>query len=298
MEAGSVLYLYNSGSGRGRAGVGAEAVCAVFRRAGCETEAVKLDFSTNPFEGRETPDLVVTAGGDGTVNYVINCMKRSGLDIPIGVIPAGTANDFAGAIGMSRRPLVAARQIVGGHVERVDCGRVNDHYFVNVFSFGIFTTTSQRTSDESKQRLGRLAYLLEGAKELRSIHDVPLRVTADGGTFETSVYMALVFNGETAGGFRLAPEASIRDGLFDCLLLERQPGVQPVLAMAEYLMGGRSRAVRHLRAARLDIVSPADEPTDADGQCAPRFPLRIECLRGGLRVVCPAAGGAGCVFSE
>ncbi len=293
-----MLYLYNSGSGRGRAGFGAEAVCALFEQRGWHAEAREIDFAANPFARESRPDLVVAAGGDGTVNYLLNGMKRLGLDIPMGILPAGTANDFAGALGMSRRPLVAARQIAEGHVERVDCGRVNDHYFVNVFSFGIFTTTSQRTSDESKQRLGRLAYLLEGAKELRTIHDVPLRVTADGGTFETSVYMALVFNGETAGGFRLAPEASIRDGLFDCLLLERRSGVQPLLAMAEYLMGGRSRAVRHLRAARLDIVSPADEPTDADGQCAPRFPLSIECLRGGFRVVCPSADERRALFSE
>ena len=77
---------------------------------------------------------MVVAGGDGTVNYAVNAMKRKGLDIPIGVIPAGTANDFAGAVGMSREPLEAARQIASGAVDRVDVGRVNDLYFVNIFS--------------------------------------------------------------------------------------------------------------------------------------------------------------------
>ena len=108
--------------------------------------------------------LMVVAGGDGTVNYAVNAMKRKGLDIPIGVIPAGTANDFAGAVGMSREPLEAARQIASGAVDRVDVGRVNDLYFVNIFSFGIFTTTSQRTPDERKHKIGKLAYIIEGSR--------------------------------------------------------------------------------------------------------------------------------------
>ena len=97
------------------------------------------------------------------VNYVVNSMKSKGLDIPLGVIPAGTANDFAGALGMSHKPLEAARQIASGAIDRVDCGCVNGLYFVNIFSFGIFTTTSQRTLDERKHKIGKLAYIIEGA---------------------------------------------------------------------------------------------------------------------------------------
>ena len=99
--------------------------------------------------------------------------------------------------------------------------------------------------------------------------------------------MALVFNGETAGGFRLARTSSIRDGVFDCILLERKNFLRSVFAMVRYLLGGRPRIVRHLRAATIDIESALDEPTDVDGQKGARFPLRIECLAGGLRVVCP-----------
>ena len=99
-------------------------------------------------------------GGDGTVNYVVNRMKEKHLDLLLGIIPAGTANDFAGALGMEKNPVKAAAQLLGGTEERVDCGRVNDHYFVNIFSFGIFTTTSQRTPDKRKHQIGKLAYLI------------------------------------------------------------------------------------------------------------------------------------------
>lgn len=280
------LFLYNTQSGKGRIDRNVETILTLFRGS-YDMQAERIDFRKNPFADRPELDLVVVAGGDGSVNYVVNRMKELHLSITLGVIPAGTANDFAGALGMSKDPLAAARQIIGGQVERIDCGRVNGLYFVNIFSFGIFTTTSQRTSDERKHRIGKLAYLIEGVKELRSMHAVPLEVQADGRTFSLDSLMVLIFNGETAGGFRLARRSSIKDGLFDCLLLEKRNCLVSTLAMGRYLLGGHPRIVHHLRARSIDIVSPLNEPTDVDGQKGAHFPLHIECLAGELNVLCP-----------
>lgn len=218
----SAVFLYNTQSGKCKIGHCTDSICTVFRAYGYEITPQPIDFEANPFDGNEQIDLMVVAGGDGTVNYVVNSMKSKGLDIPLGVIPAGTANDFAGALGMSHKPLEAARQIASGAIDRVDCGCVNGLYFVNIFSFGIFTTTSQRTPDERKHKIGKLAYIIEGVKEFRAMHAVPLQVVADGEAFDFNSLMVLVFNGETAGGFRLARRSSIKDGLFDCLMLEKK----------------------------------------------------------------------------
>lgn len=281
------LFLYNVRSGKGRIARSVERICALFAEYGYDMLPQRIDFVRNPFEGNETAELAVVAGGDGTVNYAVNAMRARGLDIPLGVIPAGTANDFAGALGMSRDPLRAARQIASGEEERIDCGRVNGTYFVNIFSFGIFTTTSQRTPDSRKHRIGKLAYMIEGMKEFRSMHAVPLKVVADGEAFDFNSLMVLVFNGETAGGFRLARRSSVKDGLFDCLMLEKRNFLRSTVAMGRYLMGGNPKIVRHLRARLIEIVSTVDEPTDVDGQPGARFPLRIECLPGALRIRCP-----------
>lgn len=281
------LFLYNDRSGKGRIARSVAQILDVFRTAGYAIEARLIDFGANPFEGHEGLDLMVVAGGDGTVNYALNTMKAKGLDIPLGVIPAGTANDFAGALGMSRNPLEAARQIAAGAVERVDCGRVNDLWFVNIFSFGLFTTTSQRTPDERKHRIGKLAYIIEGVKEFRSMHAIPLEITADGRRIDIDSLITLVFNGETAGGFRLARRSSVRDGLFDILILERRNLFRATWAMGRYLLGGNPAEVRHFRARQLDIVSPVDEPTDVDGQKGAGFPLHVECMPGALQVMCP-----------
>ena len=174
----TAVFLYNPESGKGKIARNVGCISTIFQAYGYDVTPQRIDFTANPFDGNETIDLMVVAGGDGTVNYAVNAMKRKGLDIPIGVIPAGTANDFAGAVGMSREPLEAARQIASGAVDRVDVGRVNDLYFVNIFSFGIFTTTSQRTPDERKHKIGKLAYIIEGVKEFRTMHAVPLEIEA------------------------------------------------------------------------------------------------------------------------
>lgn len=282
-----VLFLYNPRSGRGRIERRKEAIAEAFRACGYAVDARPIDFTANPFRGDERFDLAVVAGGDGSVNYLVNALKRAGCDLPIGVIPAGTANDFAGALGMSKDPVEAARQIASGTVERVDCGRANDLYFVNIFSFGLFTTTSQRTSDRNKHRYGKLAYFLEGVKELRRMHDIPLHITADGAELDLNSLITLIFNGETAGGFRLARRSSITDGCFDCLLLEKRNFLFSCWTMLRYLLGGDPRAIRHLHAREIEIRSSVQEPTDVDGQQGARFPLSIRCLAGELRVQGP-----------
>ena len=282
------LLLYNVKAGRGKAFANIEKVAEVFRAAGHETVMQLIEFDKNPFDGHEDTELAVVAGGDGTINYTVNRMKERGLDTLLGIVPSGTANDFAGAVGMSRNPVEAARQIVGGEEQRLDCGCVNGLYYVNIFSFGLFTTTSQRTPDERKHKIGKLAYIIEGSKELRALRPLPLHVETDGGSFDIDALMTLIFNGETAGGFRLARRASIRDGFFDGLILERRNLFAACWSMIRYLLGGKPASVRHFKSRNIRITTSAGGVlTDVDGQTGAEFPLDIRCIAGGLRVVCP-----------
>ena len=251
-----------------------------------------LRFGQNPFEGvNEQIDLVVICGGDGTINYVVNAMRAMNLDYPLGIIPAGTANDFAGAIGASSRTLKAARQIVNGVEQRIDCGRVNGMYFVNIFSFGMFTTTSQHTPEKIKRHIGKAAYLIEGSKELHNREFIPLHVVHDNGEFEVDSMITLVFNGETAGKFPLARNASIRDGLLDCMIMRKCGTFEGAWAAAKLIVLGRENGdIIHIRSSKLQITSPLSPLTDMDGQPSAEFPLEIECLPGNLRIIVPKEG--------
>ena len=173
------ILLYNKQAGRGRVERSLEKIISIFHDAGYDMQDVPIDFGGNPLKGYENVDLAVVAGGDGTLNYVVNSMIRNGLSLTLGILPAGTANDFAGALGMSNNILKAARQIAYGTPEAIDCGKVQQMgsadapaiYFVNIFSFGIFTTTSQHTPERLKHIMGRAAYMIEGMKELKKLQE-------------------------------------------------------------------------------------------------------------------------------
>ncbi|MBR5821258.1 MAG: diacylglycerol kinase family lipid kinase [Alistipes sp.] len=278
------LLLYNTSSGRGRIGGHIADIRAIFASAGIDITPRKIDFYGNPFEGAEDVELVVVCGGDGTINFVVNAMKQRGLDPVLGVIPAGTANDFARAIGMKRGILKAAKQIAYGSVREVDCGKANDKYFVNILSFGVLTTTSQHTSNIAKHLIGKLAYLRTGMVDLLDLHHIPLTLRYNGEEMKVDAAMFLAFNGNSAGQFKLAPQSNIEDGKLDILILDYDNRMRTCWNMMNYLINRESGAVRHLQCERIELDCNIDEHTDIDGQPGPRMPLRIECLAGALKI--------------
>ena len=94
------LFLYNPAAGRGRIACNVGGIVDIFSENGWELTPEKIDFGRNPFDAHPDIRMVVAAGGDGTVNYVVNRMRERGLSLELGIIPAGTANDFAGIVGI------------------------------------------------------------------------------------------------------------------------------------------------------------------------------------------------------
>ena len=273
-----MLLLYNPNSGRQNFRTTAPVVAAEFEKCGARVIARELDFTENPFKSVSDIDLVVVAGGDGSVGYVVGAMRKCRVDLPLGIIPAGTANDFALMLGLPLDPIEAVHRIINAPIRAVDCGCVNGRYFVNIFSFGLFTTTSQRTVDCNKRRFGRLAYIVEGVRELRSVRSLPLSIVTDGERLDAEVVTALIFNGQTAGRIPLARGARCDDGVLDGVFLLKSGRLSLLFDIVRYLCGGRARTVVRMQGSRFTITSStSDILTDVDGQRGPDFPLEIEC---------------------
>lgn len=286
IKAMKAILLFNTQAGKGRIERHIEAIVEIFRRAEIDIRPKRLDFERNPFDGDEDTELAVVCGGDGSINYVVNSMFKKGLDVTLGIIPTGTANDFAAALGMRRRVLRAAEQIAQGTERRVDCGCVNGNAFVNVLSFGVLTTTSQQTTDLEKHLVGKLAYIRIGTRDLLTMHSIPLVARINGEEFSTEAAMFLAFNGRSAGQFRLAPEAKIDDGELDVLILRYDNMAKTCWSMMHYLVGGMPEAVNYIRTDKIELLCAQRERTDVDGQPGPDFPLSIECLPGALKIRC------------
>ena len=161
----------------------------------CSIEEAFEDITPSEYE------YILVAGGDGTVDSVVNTMAKKGISLPIGILPVGTANDFSKFLGIPFDVEEACKQIINSTVTSVDLGKINDKYFVNVASTGLFTDVSQKTDVNLKNTIGKLAYYLKGLEELPNFRPLKVNIKSDEMNFEGNMYLMLVFNGQTAGNF-------------------------------------------------------------------------------------------------
>jgi len=166
-------------------------------------------------------DLVVCAGGDGTLNRVINGLMRLKKRPLLGYIPCGTTNDFATSLGIPRDIPRAAEAICAGKPTPIDIGSFGRRHFTYVASFGAFTESSYKAPQENKNRLGHMAYIFEAMRDLPNIRPCRVTVEADHGTFQGDYVFGAVSNATSLGGMlRLSSDAvSYNDGLFEVMLI-------------------------------------------------------------------------------
>ena len=161
-----VLFIYNPSSGESPVAGRFDRIIELYQAHGLHMLFHRLAFDA----GDEAVlaavdgsfDHLLLAGGDGSINYAVNLIKGMGLNLPVAVLPAGTANDFATLLGMPTDIEEACRAILAGRIHAMDLGRANGRYFANVFSCGLFTDVSQKTPTAWKNNLGKIAYYIIG----------------------------------------------------------------------------------------------------------------------------------------
>ena len=173
---------------------------------------VKAEYDINIYITQETGDarrkaredaekfeMLICSGGDGTLDEVISGMMDSGVRRPIGYIPAGSTNDFANSLGLPKNMQAAAERVVEENEFPCDIGCFNGDYFVYIAAFGLFTDVSYGTSQDVKNVLGHLAYILEGTKKLTSIKSYHGVVEANDITIEGEFIYGMVTNSLSVG---------------------------------------------------------------------------------------------------
>ena len=288
------LLVVNTRSRRGRDGIGDAA--EVFRAAGLElVEAdcvAGADIGPCILAHRETVDCVVVGGGDGTINAAARALVDTGL--PLGVLPLGTANDFARSIGIPLDLAGAARVIGAGHSQRVDAGDVNGHLFFNVASVGLAADLAKAITTERKRRYGRLSYAISAAKltmEARPFHAIIL--AGEGELRETATVRTMqiaVGNGRFYGGGNVvATDARIDDGFLDLYSLEFAEVWRMALMIPSFQSGahGSVREVRTARSGTFEVITRRPRPVNADGELVTQTPAIFTQRKRAVRVYAP-----------
>ncbi len=227
-------------------------------------------------------DIVTSIGGDGTLNEVISGLRSSDANAVLAHIPAGSTNDFAASLNLPTNLRRAAKNVVKGVARPLDVGTFNGRDFVYIASCGAFSKASYATSQDVKNVIGHLAYLIEGIKELSDIHPVHLRVETDGATYEDDYIFAAFCNSTSCGGVLKLKRSRVdmSDGLHEMLLVRMPKTMKELGAFSELIkIADLGRAAFSLAiqqyndplvtlcsAAKFHITAPADNPWTLDGE--------------------------------
>lgn len=221
-----MLFIYNPNSGMGLIKPKLSDVIDIFVKGGYEVTVYPTQRYHDAMHKARTYtehyDIVVCSGGDGTLDEVVTGMLQRKNRAPIGYVPAGTTNDFASSLHISKDLLEAADTVVNGSPFACDVGKFNNDYFAYIAAFGLFTDVSYETKQSMKNILGHLAYLLEGTKRLFNIPSYQIRVTHDDEVIEDEFMYGMVTNSRSVGGFKgiIGKNVIFDDGEFEVTLIK------------------------------------------------------------------------------
>jgi YegS/Rv2252/BmrU family lipid kinase len=292
-----VQLLYNPMSGNRDFPAYLDLFISTFQDAGYETRIHRTKSKEDMANYLTSENLseckaIIVAGGDGSINQVVNCIMKYNIDIPLGVIPAGTANDFATHLKIPFRYGECFETLAKMNIREIDVGKVNDNYFINVCCGGLFTNISQNMDIEFKNTLGKLGYYIKGVQQLPKFKKIRYKITRKSEVLDDYFYLFLVLNGRSAGGFnKLGVDAQIDDGYMDFIGIKACTINEVAILFGKILIGEhlQDKNIIYFKDDDINIecIEGVDmfKESDIDGESGPEFPLHIEVKNKALKVI-------------
>ena len=287
------LLAYNPVSGDAMFKKKLDDIISQFQEKNCiivpyRTKKEKLD----PFFANCVRDLnadgIIAAGGDGTLHKIINMTLNAKLDVPIGIIPSGTSNDFASYLKIDSNSETYIRNIIEGKTQSVDVGLVGDEYFINVVSAGMMTGVAHEVDTRLKNTFGKLAYYFRGLGELPKFRGLDFTIETENEIIREKVFFVLVVNSPVVASFKnISTEAKIDDGKLDMILL-RQCNIPDLMKIIADTVSGKSsidnKNVIYRQATHFKFTCPDNVASDLDGELGPNLPIEIHAVKHALKM--------------
>lgn len=286
------FFVVNPTAGQGRA-------ARIWDRLHQRLQAERVDFgyalTSEPAEATHMARDVVSAGyeavvgvgGDGTLHEVAAGLPNGAT---LGVIPAGTGNDFARTVRLPKDPEAALQSLLASRPRPIDRCRVNGHPFLNIAGIGFDALVAKQVREKPVVSGSTLPYLLSVLRLLLTYKNTPISVEYDGGkTFEGLALLVAVGNGAyVGGGMRICPQAKVDDGLFDVCIVGDLGKTDALLNLPRIFRGTHTShpKVTTFRARRLTIKAEA-VPCQADGEPFGTSPAEFELEPGALHLLAP-----------
>jgi len=284
------LLLHNDKSRQGK---------DAFEMARERLEAGGLLVNAEPFENlpeiardiarlRQTVDAIVVCGGDGSIAASAMAVMESGL--PLGIIPAGTANDLARTLELPLDFTSAAETILSGHQRKIDVGMVNGHAFFNAASIGLSSELAQKLDPDIKKRFGRFGYAIAALRILASASRFRAQVAWKDRAISVKSYQIAIGNGRLYGGGNVVDDAAaIDDGILNLYSLEMRNLWKMALMVPAFRMGthGSWKEVRTAESDAFTLETRRPMPINTDGEIMTETPGHFRVLRAAVTVFAP-----------
>ncbi len=294
--------IYNPSSGREAVKRVLPDLLQVYENAGYETSA--YETTAEPFSAKFEAarccdagfDLIVAAGGDGTVHEVINGISEKEHRPTVAVIPAGTTNDYARVLQIPRDNLIKAAKLIEKEESiYMDIGKViveeESKYFVNIAALGNLAEITFEATTQLKTLFGYLAYVIKGAELLPQVRSVPVHIQYEGGEYEGDASLVFIALTSTVGGFNnIVPDKVLGDGNFS-LIIVKTANVFELMQLARKLLTDgthlNSPNVIHKQTdfVDIDVLDDSQLMINLDGEYGGDAPVRFENLNHHIEVI-------------
>lgn len=288
--------IYNPTSGREAMKNNLVDILNILERAGYETSAYATTPEPNSAKNEAERaakagfNLIVAAGGDGTINEVVNGIAPLKHRPKLGIIPAGTTNDYARALKIPREdPIGAAKVIAKGQTIKMDIGEAGKNWFVNIAAGGLLTELTYGVPSQVKSLFGYLAYLVKGAELLPKIKPIKMHLEYDGGTYDGKASMFFLALTNSIGGFeQIVPDASLDDGKFTLIVVKTSNLIEILQLITMVLNGGKhvnDPRILYVKTSKL-VAKPVDEKMmiNVDGEYGGDAPMTFKNHRQHLEI--------------
>lgn len=235
-------------------------------------------------------DRLIIGGGDGSINEATNAILNHEGNMPdMGILPLGTANDFATACGIPAEPLPALQLALTEEPRAVDAVQANERYFLNVASAGFGAAVTANTPVELKNFLGGGAYTIAGLIHALDFEPYPCRALTPDEEFSEQLLVGAICNGRSAGGGQpLAPDALLDDGLLEIVMINRSTLADAPQVVQEFKNpGATGKFIRRFQSPWLECESDHEIPVNLDGEPFSAEHIRFAVQPGAINVVLP-----------
>ncbi|WP_411503249.1 diacylglycerol kinase [Brevibacillus centrosporus] len=238
-------------------------------------------------------DLIIAAGGDGTIYEVVNGMAELKSRPSLGIIPCGTSNDLSRAVGIPKSISRACEIISKGKKKKIDLGRINNRYFINIAGGGSLTNLTYEVPSKLKTMIGQLAYYVKGLEKLPSLHPIRVRLESRKEVLlDEEIMIFLIANSHSVGGFdKLAPDADLSDGKLDVIVVKKM-NIAEFIRLATSAVRGehlKDPNILYFQADYIKATSPGTETVqlNLDGELGGQLPCVVEALPGHIELFVP-----------